>query len=151
MTKHALIAAIVLAMIFNTACGATPPSEPTKAEIDMLLRAENWQEAIEALSDYTASHPDDVWGWTLLGLAERHAGNYDAAITAYEKVLPLQPDSLSALIGLSLIYADQGKQKEACDYIEQASAAGLRVEDLRTNDIYDPLRGYACFEKLVSG
>lgn len=46
--------------------------------------------AIDALQNLTASHPDHVWGWTMLGALERRqSGGSPAARRAFERLLRL--------------------------------------------------------------
>ncbi len=55
--------------------------------------------------------PSYVYSWQ--GLAYYHAGMYEEAVSALEKALSLQPNSISILLRLAACYSSLGREEEA--------------------------------------
>ncbi len=75
--------------------------------------------AFKPLLNWLADHPDDRKMRLLLAEAYAKAGNHQAAITHYEKILQNHPDDITALNNAALIYLSSNRQK-AIDYAQKA-------------------------------
>jgi tetratricopeptide (TPR) repeat protein len=51
--------------------------------------------------------------WNYLGFADRHLGNYDEALSAYTKVLELNPHNLDAIENRGEVYLDANQIEDA--------------------------------------
>jgi putative PEP-CTERM system TPR-repeat lipoprotein len=78
--------------------------------------------ARDPLTDWLAAHPDDVPVRLVLGQAQQDAGNLDAAIAEYERVLGAWPDNAVALNNLAWLYAGRHDER-ALAMAERAHAA----------------------------
>ncbi|WP_412514449.1 tetratricopeptide repeat protein [Shewanella indica] len=61
----------------------------------------NGQQALETYLDYLGKYPQDLQVWLKLALFMRAVQQNEAAITAFSKVLELDPNNLSAKQGLT--------------------------------------------------
>ena len=125
--------AALVACALAGAAGAFPaydrpfdPNDPLAAEFEAaqdLIRREAWPEA-EARLRSIASVADDVADvWSLLGFSRRKLGRFDAAETAYDRALALDPGHLGALEYLGELRLEQGN-------VEAAQALLRRLEAL---------------------
>lgn len=57
-------------------------------------------EAVDALAERLEQDPEDVAGWMMLGRSYMSLGNYFGAVTAFERVVELQPQNAQALVSL---------------------------------------------------
>jgi putative PEP-CTERM system TPR-repeat lipoprotein len=85
-------------------------------------RAAGATDARDALTDWLASHPDDVSVRLVLAQAQQDAGKVDAAIAEYERVLAAAPANAVALNNLAWLYAARHDDR-ALAMAERAHAA----------------------------
>jgi Flp pilus assembly protein TadD len=85
-------------------------------------RAAGAADARDPLTDWLAAHPDDVSVRLVLGQAQQDAGNVDAAIAEYERVLGAAPDNAVALNNLAWLYSGRHDER-AFAMAERAHAA----------------------------
>lgn len=57
-------------------------------------------DAVVALAERLEQEPDDAAGWMMLGRSYMSLGNYFGAVTAFERVVELQPQNAQALVSL---------------------------------------------------
>jgi tetratricopeptide (TPR) repeat protein len=63
-------------------------------------------------------HPDDPWAWVNIGLARLALGEDDAATTALEQAVKIDPNHLQANLHLGTIYSRDGRHPEAIERLE---------------------------------
>ena len=80
-----------------------------------LMDGDNHTEAREAVITVIDLECELAYPYVLLGNLETKAGDYDAAVIAYEKALDKQPDHGGALAGLGHALKTIGKQEQAID------------------------------------
>jgi predicted Zn-dependent protease len=95
--------------------------------------AGRYTEATKLFTGYTGAHPDNPWGYYMLGLAAWKAGEHEKASTAFDRVLELDPNHRKSLFNSSRVLLEVGQPKEALERIEKAlslepmSNEGLRL------------------------
>ncbi|MBI1176433.1 tetratricopeptide repeat protein [bacterium] len=70
----------------------------------MALANNRGDEAIQALAPELETHPDNIEGWYLMGLARLEKNDYEDAEAALKKALVLKPDWGAAHAGLARLY-----------------------------------------------
>ena len=82
---------------------------------------------------YTGTHPDNPWGYYMLGMSEWKAGNKEKALDAFDRTLQLDPEHRKSLFNSSRVLLESGQPKEALLRIQKAlelepmSSEGLRL------------------------
>lgn len=96
-------------------------------------------------------YPDDVSAFYNMALALKIDGKYTVAITYFQKVLAADPNNTWSYYGIATIYGDQGKAKDANEYLKKAIDLGGEdvKEAARTQSHFDKIRGDADFQNLV--
>lgn len=121
--RTGLFAAIFLA------CGlAALAQQPTQLSADMqaaiqLVRAQKLPEALTALGEVSKNEPTNARAWFLLGQLNHQLGNYEKAVNAYEKNIPLS-NNPSAMYNLACSYARLKQSDKAFDWLEKAITVG---------------------------
>jgi hypothetical protein len=114
------------------------------------LQAGDASGAATALRGITASEPGNVAAWRALGKACRQLHDYAEAVSAYQHVLQLEPDSPRDFYGLGSAYAAQHDAGRAFEWLGRA-AATHRYDMTEISD--DPglveLRGDPRFQALL--
>ena len=96
-------------------------------------------EAIDAYETYLRIKPDDVDTWITVGLMYKKIKQHDKALTAFDKVIALQPDHEVALFtkGAILLYDfnDRAKAVKAWEtllsyYPEAKAPNGVPIKDM---------------------
>jgi tetratricopeptide (TPR) repeat protein len=93
----------------------------------------HFTEATELFTAYTGSHPENPWGYYMLGLSAWKVGDRDKASNAFDQALQLDPNHRKSLFNSSRVLLERGKSKEALERIEKAlslepmSNEGLRL------------------------
>jgi tetratricopeptide (TPR) repeat protein len=92
-----------------------------------------YSEATELFTAYTGTHPENPWGYYMLGLSAWKAGEHDKASSAFDRALELDPNHRKSLFNSSRVLLETGHPKEALERIEKAlgveplSNEGLRL------------------------
>jgi len=76
---------------------AAKASNPDKSAKALDKAHQNYSKALEQFIDAVSQQPKMYQAWNYIGFANRHLGNYDAALPAYEKALELNPGYPDAL------------------------------------------------------
>lgn len=102
------------------------------------------KKAIEQYEKITAGDPKDVESWLMLGRLDKIAQNSTAAVTAYKKVLELDPDNEDGMTGLAMVYTDLGDTKAAADLLRRVADKDPNPRSL-TNlaGVYEQLKDYS--------
>ncbi|HET6923844.1 MAG TPA: tetratricopeptide repeat protein [Anaeromyxobacteraceae bacterium] len=94
-TAHALLAAALLvASPLGARAADSPPARPAQDDLAAArkaIEAKDWPGAIRLLEQAKARQPGSADVHNLLGFAERHRGNLDAAFGHYRTALRLDP------------------------------------------------------------
>ena len=98
------------------------PRVVTYAMAESAYHAGNYDESADLFNVYTDEHPANAWGYYMLGLAERKAGDADAAEEAFLAALDLDPDHQKSLVNYARVLLDLDRVAEARTRIETALA-----------------------------
>lgn len=94
--------------------------------------AGRYTEATELFTAYTASRPENPWGYYMLGMSAWRAGEPEKASSAFDRGLELDPAHRKSLFNSSRVLLETGHPKEALERIEKAlSLDPLSNEGLR--------------------
>jgi cytochrome c-type biogenesis protein CcmH/NrfG len=85
------------------------------------------------LEKRTSESPDDVAAWIDLGNLYFDTGNYEKAITAYNKALELNPDNADVMNDLGVMYRRNGQPKKAIEAFDKAIKIDPSHETVRFN------------------
>jgi tetratricopeptide (TPR) repeat protein len=91
---------------------------------DMALRANSFQDAIEAFQFLTAKSADNINYWTKLGTAYQKTDQTNKAEEVYGKLIKLEPDNRNHYLNLGIIYKDKGQLTQARNMFIKASDVG---------------------------
>jgi len=95
---------------------ALKASTPEKAAKSHERAQEAYRESISAFVEAVTAQPTMYKSWYYIGLADRRLGNYDEALSAYTKVLELNPHNPDAI-------ENRGEVFLALNQIEEAQSA----------------------------
>lgn len=85
--------------------------------------------AIDLLSDWTRSQPDDVAALTMLAMIQQQSGQAAQAVDSYEKALASQPQNAVVMNNLAWLYHQQGDNR-ALDLARQAYELAQRRPEI---------------------
>ena len=108
------------------------------------------------LEKRTSESPDDVAAWIDLGNLYFDTGNYEKAITAYNKALELNPNNANVMNDLGVMYRRTGQPKKAIEAFDKAIKIDPGHETVRFNkgivlmhDLNDLEGAIQAWEELV--
>src|SRR2546426_1262102 len=113
---------------------ATGPASAGAVSFDGAQTAyteKRYDEAVRLFTSYTSEHPDNVWGFYLLGLSAWKTGDRDAAVRAFTQALEKDSTHVKSRLNLSRGLIEQGKAQEALPYVE-----GVVTIDSTSNEAY---------------
>ena len=115
------------------ATGKAPSAQTSGplAEAQSALSRGDPAKAIEILSDYLKSHPTDVSARLLLGQADLHAGQTNAAEAEYQTILKDSPNNVTALTVLGEVYTRTGQLEKAEPMLHRAAKASNGAPRIR--------------------
>ena len=111
----------------------------------------HYPEAAQMFTAYTGTHPDNPWGYYMLGMSEWKAGNKEKALDALDRSLQLDPEHRKSLFNSSRILLESGQPKKALIRIQKAlelepmSSEGLRLlgrARYELGDVEEAVRAY---------
>lgn len=79
-------------------------------------------EAEKSFGAYVERHPDNSFGYYMLGLSAWKNGDLDRAKESFEKSLALDSTNVKTLLNLSRVLLDQGQSEDAFRRVERAVA-----------------------------
>jgi tetratricopeptide (TPR) repeat protein len=107
---------------------------------EALIQQARWAEAAAAFEELTHADSKDAASWAGLGLANFNLGRIDAAATAYEKALALDPASARAIVGVARVAIARGDTKKAIAGLTRARDANIpALQFVRTSTGFDAL------------
>lgn len=77
-----------------------------------------YAESVRLFTAYTVEHPDNVWGYYMLGLSAWKAGDRDAAVSALRSAIEKDSTHVKSRLNLSRVLLEQGKADEALPQVE---------------------------------
>ncbi len=81
-----------------------------KTEIDLLLKMDKIDEAIENLKNLIEKEPNNAMLYSFLGMMYDTKGEEDKAMEEYKKALEINPNDKSSLINLAVFYINRGDE-----------------------------------------
>jgi tetratricopeptide (TPR) repeat protein len=102
--------------------GSVAPPVVSYATAESTFHARRYAEAMEMFDGYTKSHPQNPWGFYMLGLSAWKAGSLERAQRAFEDALALDPTHVKSLVNLGRVLLEADRPREARSRIEQAIA-----------------------------
>ena len=113
--------------------GAVTTSTPVNYErAESAFTEGRYPEAKQLFGSYTGAHPENPWGYYMLGLSSWKSGDRDQALNSFDKALQLDPDHRKSLFNSSRVLLELGRSTEALERIEKAlEAEPLSNEGLR--------------------
>jgi tetratricopeptide (TPR) repeat protein len=94
---------------------AAKASNPEKSAKALEKAHQSYSKALEQFIDVVSQQPQMYQAWNYIGFANRHLGNYDAALSAYAKALELNPAYPEAIEYRGEAYLGLNKIAEAKD------------------------------------
>ena len=80
---------------------------------------ENYAKAVELLQQVIDDDPKDANAWNYLGFSHRKMGDFDEALTAYQKALAIRPYHKGALEYLGELYLQTDQPEKARAQLEK--------------------------------
>jgi tetratricopeptide (TPR) repeat protein len=144
---YALIALVAIAAIVYFVWPKTPSidsnnttngDELTVTQITTLYDSGDFKKASTALARYLASNPNDLRMREMLASSYMLIGKNQEAISEYETILKSKQNDADVLYKIGIIKQRMGKQREAIDFLKQASKAApdvllINIELARAN------------------
>lgn len=96
--------------------------EVTYEEAEEAFNNRDYAGAVELFTLYTARKSENPWGFYMLGLSARRAGEYELAETSFERALELDPKHVKSYLNLSRVLLDTGRPAEAEAILAEAIA-----------------------------
>lgn len=105
---------------------ATPPPATTGPvsfdDAKATFTDKRYDEAVRLFTTYTTEHPDNVWGFYMLGLASWKSGDRDGAVNAFERALEQDSNHVKTRLNLSRVLIEQGKAQDALPHVQAVLA-----------------------------
>ncbi len=93
--------------------------DPNIEEAKKAVDAQDWKRAVELLTKAAASDPNNANVQNWLGFAQRKSGNLDAAFSAYNEALKLNPGHKAAHEYIGEAYLMAGNLAKAEEHLAQ--------------------------------
>ena len=126
--------AVVESVEPQTTAVTPSPAEPvTYAMAEAAYFAGDYVEAVTLFEHYSEEHPENAWGFYMLGLSLRKDDNLEAAEDAFAAALELKPEHSKSLVNLARVLLELDRAGEALPLVEQVvqnevhNVAALRV------------------------
>jgi tetratricopeptide (TPR) repeat protein len=105
---------------------ALNPSDTSSLEllVSSLLSSGQYKEAKEKAIALTQLRNDDARAWLHLGLACQRLEDFSFAISAFKKVLEIDPLDLLATLGLAHCFEEVGDDEQSAMYFSRAQGLG---------------------------
>ncbi|RNC28833.1 MAG: Photosystem I assembly protein Ycf3 [Candidatus Dichloromethanomonas elyunquensis] len=110
-----------------------------------------YSEGLNLIREALRIKPDFEYGCFNLGLANELAGNWTAAVSAYQTALSYDSRDAWAYYGIASIYGRQGNADQTVFYLKQAIAIEPDAkETAKTEHDFDPVRSSSKFQALFN-
>jgi Tfp pilus assembly protein PilF len=93
----------------------------TFAAAEAVYKRREYSEAAKSFDAYTRRHPDNAFGYYMLGLSAWKAGDLDRARVALERSLALDSTNVKTLLNLTRVLLDQGRAEAAIIHVRSAA------------------------------
>ena len=141
----------------SSASAATPAvTGPVSfEEANTAFQAKRYDEAARLLTTYTTEHPDNVWGYYLLGLSAWKTGDRDRAVDAFRRALEKDSTHVKSELNLSRVLIEQDKAQDALPHVEAAlkidsgSSEGFRLLGRVKSELGDTAGAIAAYQHAI--
>ena len=124
--KQAVISALAVTMtliaILPVSASSVSGSGADTASALERLAAHDSSAAIKIMEEVTAREPKNGRNWRVVAAAYQQAKQFDKAIAANRTSLEVEPQFLSVLYNIGVIYALKGDLDHACEWLGKAKA-----------------------------
>jgi Tfp pilus assembly protein PilF len=120
VTSPAPAAAPKLAVAGEVADSQHAPQIVTFGDAQAAYNKRHYREATESFDSYVQTHPNNGFGFYMLGLSAWKSGDLVRARDAFEHSLTLDSTNVKTLLNLGRVLLDQGKPNEALERIDAA-------------------------------
>lgn len=124
-----------------------PPSQQMQAAIQ-LVRGQKWAEAITALDEVVKTEPKNARAWFLLGQLNHQLGQYEKAVLAYDKNIPIS-NNPTAMYNLACSYSRLKQTDKAFEWLDKAIKNGGNGFNLETDADLENIRTDFRFQQTV--
>jgi Flp pilus assembly protein TadD len=107
------------ARAMGSGSSADAPQNPDFAAAKEAIAADDYPRAIELLEKVTAAEPQNADAFNLLGYATRENGQFETAITHYQKALSIDPKHLGAHEYIGEAYLKLGRLDKAKEHLDR--------------------------------
>lgn len=141
----------------STTAGPTAPSTPPQAGLDVIrqavdsYRSGRWNEGRAFLEVVAQSNPYDGVAWYRYGFCLASLGQFEKAISAYEKALALDFAKSNTMYNLACAHARLGSSEQALKWLERALVAGFvgNGDEFRKDSDLDSVRKLPRFREIT--
>lgn len=99
----------------------------------MAIIEEDFDKALEAVTNFLSANPDDVQAQTVLGQAQAGLSKNADAIATFMRIVAEHPDAVDALFHLGNIFLGMGELDKALDYFSRAAELSPDYPFIREN------------------
>jgi predicted Zn-dependent protease len=109
------------------------PENITYADAEAAFRSRDYVTATLAFEQYVTTHPENPFGFYMLGLSAWKSGEHERATGAFEEAIRLDPRHVKSHFNLARVLLETGKADEAREQIvlgleiDSTSAEGYRL------------------------
>jgi hypothetical protein len=118
-------AAVALVVAVSGTVAFEQQPAPTLGAAQARLQANDPEGAAAILGALIGGQPGNVQAYRLLGTALRRTKKFDEALAAYMKALELQPGHPSTFYNMGVLWALQGDEDKAFDFLDRAKATKI--------------------------
>ncbi len=106
---------------------ASAPLAPVSyIDAEEAYRERRYDDAVGLFDGYTRQHPENPWGYYMLGLSAWKSGDAERALTGFDEALRLDPGHRKSLFNSARVLLETDRPREALERIER----GLGLEPL---------------------
>ncbi|MEM8484893.1 MAG: tetratricopeptide repeat protein [Bacteroidota bacterium] len=92
----------------------------TYKEAEAAFRERNYAEATELFTRYTQRKPENAWGYYMLGLSAKRAGDLEKSVQALQKAASIDPQHLKSWVNLGRTHMALNQPNESLAAVEKA-------------------------------
>lgn len=92
----------------------------TYEQAEAAFLARNYVEATRRFTRYTEQKPENAWGYYMLGLSAKRAGDLTRAVQALEKAAAIDPQHLKSWVNLGRTYMALSQPQKSLESVEKA-------------------------------